>query len=106
MKNNSQGKVTKMIKRIEGLLFDGGYVYKYEYLRQNKMNVYKNMRHSEKIKIALFMKSRDCEIRGQNSLKMGVMSMKKEAISGPIKKGPLDLPICGRTVLAITRSRE
>ena len=41
----------------------------------------------------------------KNSLKTGVMSMKKEAISGPIKKGPLDLPICGRTVLAITRSR-
>lgn len=60
-----------MIKKIEGLLFDGGYVYKYEYLRQNKMNVYKNMKHSEKIKIALFMKSHDCEIRGQKQLKNG-----------------------------------
>lgn len=35
------------------------------------MNVYINMRRSEKIKIVLLMQFHDCEIRGQKQLKNG-----------------------------------
>lgn len=42
-----------------------------DYLRQDKMKVYKSMKGPENVKMALFIQSHDCEIRGQKKLESG-----------------------------------
>ena len=50
------------------------------------MNVYINMRRSEKIKIVLLMQFHDCEIRGQKQLKNGGNVYVETPLAGLFKK--------------------
>lgn len=56
-------------------MFDGLNAHKGDLLRQDKMKIYKSMKDSEKVKIALFIQFHDCDSGDKGSLKMGVMSM-------------------------------
>lgn len=65
-----------MIKRLkEEFLFDGLNDHKGDYLKQDKMKVYKSMKGPEKVKIALLYNPIAVKFGGKSGLKMGVMSM-------------------------------
>lgn len=65
----SQRKAAKMIKRLkEEFLFDGLNDHKDDYLRQDKMKVYKSMKGPEKVKIAPLYNPMAVKFGGKSSL--------------------------------------
>lgn len=73
----------KMIKRIQGLslsFFPGLNAHE-----ENKMKVYKSMKDSEEVKIALVIQSYNSKIRGQKKLENG--SNVETVVGGHTRRG-------------------